>query len=211
MNSMGKFIELTDDALIQLILTDSENKEAWEEFYNRFSGYLFAIIHHCISAYHVEKTSIDSHDIFHDVFLAFYEKVLRHNFEFRGSAQLRRYLQVIVNRKVIDIARNSLKHISIDAPTSQRVQDGELESALVSEMIPSEVPLPEEGAIRKERITLLKEAISRLSGKEKEVMELLLAGYEDSEIAYILDIKENYVDVIRYRARTKLKKMLIFL
>jgi RNA polymerase sigma factor (sigma-70 family) len=213
---MNKFSALTEDELIQLILNDCKNKEAWEEFYNRLSGYLFAIIHHCIADYHVNKTSIDPDDIFQEVFLAFYEKVLHHNFEFMGIAQLRRYLQVIVRNKVIDSIRklaNLPEHILIDEPISESVQDEEFEIPLLREMIPSEAPSPEDELICKEdelilkkRIALLKQAISELSGKEKEVMELLLAGHKIPEITHVLGIKENHVRVIRYRALRRLQK-----
>lgn len=208
MKKMGKLSELTDDKLIQLILEEPENKEAWEEFYNRLSGYLFAIIHHCIAAYHLSKTSIEPYDIFQDVFLTFYEKVLDHNFKFMGDAQLRRYLQVIVRNKVVDSARklaNLPKCISIEAPNSEEVEC----SSFWEEMIPSEAPCVEDDLILKEKIALLKRAILELKGREKEVMELLLAEHEISEIAYVLGITKNNVRVIRSRAIRKLRKLML--
>lgn len=60
------------------------------------------------------------------------------------------------------------------------------------------------GKIPKERVLLAQEGFRRLTGREKEVMELIVTAHTSREVAEILKISPRTIESYRRRAFEKL-------
>lgn len=77
------------------------------------------------------------------------------------------------------------------------------------ERLPARGISPEEAAVDSTELDWMLSQLDRLSSDQRDVMELRLVGLVTSEIARILGKRENTIDQITVRARTKLREIAI--
>ena len=80
--------------------------------------------------------------------------------------------------------------------------------AEIPEELPASNPSPEESAIERSEHRLLLEATRRLPLPQKQVIVLVLEGFDYAEIAQMLNIAPNALALRLTRAKSSLKKML---
>jgi RNA polymerase sigma-70 factor (ECF subfamily) len=74
---------------------------------------------------------------------------------------------------------------------------------------PAPEPSPQEAAMRREELALLRAALATLSEREQEIIRLKFGGgVSNKEIAKILRLRAGHVAVILYRALRKLRALM---
>lgn len=135
---------------------------------------------------------IEAEDLTEVVFLKAYEKLP----EFRRAKKMvnfRAWLYRIARNLVID-------HYRTRKPTAPLEPDMPLQD---------NKPLPERLVLTGEDVQELKSALTQLDELYRQVILLrFISGYSYPEVADMLDITENYVRVIQFRALRKLRTIL---
>lgn len=112
----------------------------------------------------------------------------------RGAGTFRSWLFVIAHNLVIDSHRTRRPHASIDSDVARVLYDRS--------------PSPEDDAIANERRDALGVALRELTGGQRQIVELRLAGLTGVEIARALSMSEPAVKSAQFRAYTTLRGLL---
>lgn len=109
------------------------------------------------------------------------------------GTSFRSWLMMIARNAVIDEQRRHRPGTDIDAP----------HLALADARMG-----PESSAIAADEQQRVRRAISQLSPRQREIVELRIAGYSGKEIAHTLDMSVNGVRTAHHRAYSKLRELL---
>lgn len=173
--------KVTKDNIIKLLIRHSN--EAYEYLYVR---YYAALKVYCLNYLDNEQ---EAEDIVQEIFV----NLLDVEIKFNTEEELRMYLYRSVKNKII----SSIRHLEVcNKYTIEMQAKNDIESHFYEEMIKKDVS------------STLHYAISQLSPRCAQVMELFLEGYNQTEIAKRLCIKVDTVN--EYKAISK-KKMKIIL
>lgn len=116
----------------------------------------------------------------------------------RERTSFRSWLFTIAHNVVIDAWRARRRDVSLDRSPPQRL------AALLMDRTPG----PEVAAIRNEARQHLRQALATLPERQREVLELRLAGLRSAEIADVLRLSPTAVRAAQYRAIGSLRTLL---
>jgi RNA polymerase sigma-70 factor (ECF subfamily) len=153
------------------------------EFAALYSRYLDPIYQHCYRRLASREAAEDATSLVFTKALAAMPR-----FNPRGDS-VKGWLFTIANHVLTDHYRASRPQTSLEA------------AAGISNLDPS----PEELVEAAESGRALRDAMTRLPERQRQVVELRLAGLTTSEIARVLDCRENSVNVAQYRALNNLR------
>lgn len=165
--------------LIYLSMIESESdKSLFEQLYIRYKGLMYHI------AYRILQNREDAEDAVHQAFVSIAKNIKK--ITEVNCPKTYGYIVTIIERKSIDILRANKHIVSTDFEESE----------------PGiEIPPPGEGG--------LADAIAKLNPRYREVILLHYAyGYKTNELANMLDIKQDSVRRLLWRAKEALKKQL---
>lgn len=112
----------------------------------------------------------------------------------RGAGTFRSWLFSIAHNLVIDTHRTRRTHASTDSDAGRSIRDF--------------APSPEEHALAGERRRELAEALGQLTGGQRQIVELRLAGLTGPEIAAVLGMQLAAVKSGQFRAYSRLRGLL---
>jgi RNA polymerase sigma-70 factor (ECF subfamily) len=163
---------------------------AWNDFVDRYLGLIYHVIHHTAHVRSIPLQPEDTEDLAAEILLQIVNgdyAILR---QFRGSCSLSAYLTVIARRICV--------HILLRRVANREVQPaGKLEEL--------EAPEPRQ-APGIESLEEVEQLLSKLSGKEREVVRLYyLEGRGYEEISTELGIPVNTIGPVLSRARKRLR------
>lgn len=145
-------------------------------------------------------SGLESEDLTQEGLLGLLSAVKTYNSE--KGASFKTYAGICINRRIITLLERSGNNKSKALNDYISLYDADIE-----ENVPEEGVNPEENFIGKESLMSLKKSISEcLSGKEKRVLDLYLAGESYANIANELVMSQKSVDNALQRIRRKLKK-----
>ncbi|WP_379129239.1 RNA polymerase sigma factor [Paenibacillus sp. sgz500958] len=179
---------MTDSQLIQLI--KQGDTELYSELMRRYQRKILAFVYHMLKNSHME---LIAEDLCSETFY----KAFRSLHSFREvDASFSTWLYTIARNTVLsELRKNRAGNVSLE------------ESGYVP-VAPLEVA-PEQAALRKERMNLVREAINNLPEKQRSA--LILREYDQmdyQEIAVILDQSVSSVKSLLFRARSSVKLQL---
>jgi len=179
---------MTDSQLIQLI--KQGDTELYSELMRRYQRKILAFVYHMLKNSHME---LIAEDLCSETFY----KAFRSLHSFREvDASFSTWLYTIARNTVLSELR---KH---------RTGNISLEESGYVPVAPPEVA-PEQAALRKERMNLVRDAINNLPEKQRSA--LILREYDQmdyQEIAVILDQSVSSVKSLLFRARSSVKLQL---
>jgi len=143
----------------------------------------------CMLASRILKDEDKGKDVAQDAFVKLWEK---HQEEFSSEHALRAYLYVLVKNACLNLIQKENK-----------VQNSSVDAAL---HLPEKEFLNE--LLREETYQILRYAISELSPQAVEVMNLMLQGFSNQDIADQMGITINTVKTVKKRAYRSLRDML---
>ena len=165
--------------LIYLSMIESEaDKSLFEQLYIRYKGLMYHI------AYRILQNREDAEDAVHQAFVSIAKNIKK--ITEVDCPKTYGYIVTIIERKSIDSLRANKHIVSTDFEESE----------------PGiEIPPPGEGG--------LADAIAKLNPRYREVILLHYAyGYKTSELADMLDMKQDSVRRLLWRANEALRKNL---
>lgn len=191
---------------VELVYQLSESEEASDILFEKYKYIVDIVIKKYMkAAFHF---NVDLSELRQEAFFAFADALYR--YKDNRDATLATFITIVVERRVrrvIDSANTfkgrvntstlSLEHTypEFENPLMYIIGDNSMEPLRMFES--------------KERtFELIDELKTDLSGKERDVCELLLNQYDYKEIAKILNMSPKQVDNCIQRIRNKLKKML---
>ena len=128
-------------------------------------------------------------DLTQQIFLAVWQALP----SFRADSSLRTFIARIAQNRSISFVAKQVRQ----APVAE-----------IPEQLAADSPSPEDSAIEASEHRSLLEATRRLPLPQREVIVLLLEGFNYAEIAEMLNIAPNALALRLTRAKTGLKKML---
>ncbi len=181
-------LTMTDSQLIQQI--KQGNTELYSELMRRYQRKILAFVYHMLKNSHME---LIAEDLCSETFY----KAFRSLHSFREvDASFSTWLYTIARNTVLsELRKNRAGNVSLE------------ESGYIP-VAPAEI-VPEQAALRKERMNLVREAINNLPEKQRSA--LILREYDQmdyQEIAIILDQSVSSVKSLLFRARSSVKLQL---
>jgi RNA polymerase sigma-70 factor (ECF subfamily) len=154
------------------------------------------------------------------LFRAHHDRVFRTAYRITGSPADAEdvlqtvFLRLVKSHETYDLAENPEAYLSraaINASLDLMRSRGRSRSVGIEdvglEVVESKVQSPEAEHADRELQTLIRQAVSRLGTTAAEMFVLrYYEGYENQEIAKLLDTSQMVVGVVLHRARTKLRK-----
>jgi len=128
-------------------------------------------------------------DLIQQIFLAIWQALP----SFRADSSLKTFIARIAQNRAISFVAKEVRQPPV---------------AEISETVETEAPNPEESAIDASERRILLDATRRLPLPQREVIILVLEGFDYAEIAEMLNIAPNALALRLSRAKAALKKML---
>lgn len=175
----------------------SGDQAAFEQMVNRYSGDIYGLL------YRIMRDPEEAGDVTQETFIRAFKAISR----FRGDASVKTWLFRIAinqsrNRYRWWKRRKREKTVSLDATVCATERP-------LSEVVPSDVPTPEDETLRNERAGILHDAIARLPEHFREAVVLCdIQGFAYEEIAEILNINLGTVKSRISRGREELRRKL---
>lgn len=119
----------------------------------------------------------------------------------RAGSTFRSWLFTIAHNVVIDTRRRHRGHLSLDTDRGSATLAG-------SPHLRDRAASPEELAIRSDESRRVRQLLERLPDRQRQIVELRLAGLSGAEIAGALSMSEAAVKSAQFRAYTSLRTML---
>jgi RNA polymerase sigma-70 factor (ECF subfamily) len=124
------------------------------------------------------------------------------------------FLRLVKSPETYDLSQNAEAYLSraaINASLDLLRSRGRAKAVSISEVdsevLPGRFPSPESEHAGRELHTLIRQAVARLGKTAGEMFVLrYYEGYDNQEIAKMLDTSQMVVGVVLHRARTKLRK-----
>jgi RNA polymerase sigma-70 factor (ECF subfamily) len=162
---------------------------AWNDFVDRFLGLIYHVVQHTAHLRSAPLKPEDTEDIAAEVLLQIVKDDYATLRQFRGNSSLATYLTVIARRICVsELARRA---------AAREVQPANTEPADEAEV----------GGAGLERLEEVERLLSKLPGREREVVRLhYIEGRTYEEISMELNIPVNTIGPILSRARKKLRQ-----
>lgn len=155
-----------------------------KEFEVLFKKYFASM---CIVAHRYIANTQAAEDIVQDIFIRLWEK----KEEYKDIPDLQVFLYVLVKNRCIDYLRSQKD--TVEYTQSELVKQADVFEDIVQE---------------EEICRLIDEAIASLPPQSARIMNFVLAGKQNKEIAENLNISVNSVKTLKYNALNTLRKML---
>lgn len=182
----------SDTRLVELY--NSGSPEAFTVLTNRY----FKLIRSITSKYKI--SGLEFEDLTQEGLLGLLSAVKTYNAQ--KGATFKTYAGLCINRRIITLLERSGNNKSKALNDYISLYDKDID-----DIMPEEGVNPEENFIGKESLQSLKKTISEcLSEKEKQVLDLYLAGESYANIADKLKMPQKSVDNALQRIRRKLRK-----
>lgn len=168
----------------------AKQRGAWNDFVDRFLGLIYHVVQHTAHLRSVPLKPEDTEDLAAEVLLQIVKDDYATLRQFRGNSSLATYLTVIARRICVnELARRAAAR-EVQPPVTEPADDG-----------------AEVGGAGLERLEEVERLLSKLPGREREVVRLhYIEGRTYEEISMQLNIPVNSIGPILSRARKKLRE-----
>ena len=102
-----------------------KEKEAWDEFVDRYSQLIYQQIYRCMRARAVLISKDDAEDLFHSIFQALLENDCKKLRQFEGRCSLATWVRSVTTSRVIDELRRRRPQVSLDERDSEGFSRGD--------------------------------------------------------------------------------------
>lgn len=191
-----KDTDVSELAIERLVQMSAEgNEKAFSQLVSIYEDSVFNM------AMYITKNREDALDVSQEVFL----KLWRTLESFRGECSIKSYLMKLTKNAALDLKRRN----SYRQTVSLTMENDEGESSQLDIADTSEDANPQEAYLRRERIEMVRRAISELDEEHRQVIVMReMNGMSYREISDALGINEGTVKSRINRARSALKKIL---
>jgi RNA polymerase sigma factor (sigma-70 family) len=166
------------------------DKQAWDEFLNKYSRLIYNYIYSVLKTKGTVLTQENIHDLFQEIFLSLINdnfKKLK-TFQARNGASLASWLRQVVVHYAIDYLRRLKPALSLD----EEIEEGFSLKDIISNGSESVRSV----LMQEEKRSHLKDCIERLNNNDKYFLELYLnRGLKLEEIKKVLRISRGAVDM----------------
>ncbi|MCM8791965.1 MAG: sigma-70 family RNA polymerase sigma factor [Candidatus Omnitrophica bacterium] len=178
------------------------DKEAWDEFVERYSRYIYSYIYTILKQRNIpfEVSLVD--DIFQDIFLHLIKDNFKKLSQFKGKSSFSSWLKVVVVNFVCDFLRKNRPFcISLEETL------GEDEDFVVKDVLKdNRRPLHDEVILDQENLQILSECIEDLDREDRFFVEMHIYREMKLEaLRQILKISRSAVDMRKERLIKKLR------
>jgi RNA polymerase sigma factor (sigma-70 family) len=177
-----------------------KDKQAWDEFVDKYSRLIYNYIHNVLNAKGYSSSQSHANDIFQEIFCSLIKddfKKLR-TFKARNGCSLATWLRQVTINFTIDYTRKIRPTVSIDEENDDKLSLKELladYSATVPETLSQE-----------ERIKGLKECIEKLGNDDKYFLELHInRGLRLEELRAHFKLSRGAIDMQKARIINRLR------
>lgn len=162
---------------------------AWNDFVDRFLGLIYHVVQHTAHLRSAPLKPEDTEDLAAEVLLQIVKDDYATLRQFRGNASLATYLTVIARRICVnELARRAAAR-EVQPPATEPADEAEV------------------GGAGLERLEEVERLLSKLPGREREVVRLhYIEGRTYEEISMELNIPVNTIGPVLSRARKKLRQ-----
>lgn len=192
--------EYNDYELLNYIAEN--NEEANNIIYKKYEPLIFSNAKKMIN--YISNSGVEINDLVQEGMLGLSKAI--ESFKDSKEAMFYTYARTCIKRKMIDliISTKRLKHKALNDSISI---DGSIEDGVLDYLIPDNSSNPEEILLNEEKQKEINnQAKSILTILEFQVFELKKNGFNNKEIAEILDLEYKQVDNALKRIKGKLKK-----
>lgn len=158
-------------------------KQLLEELFARYYKDVYVYL------YHFSRDASLSEDLASEVFL----EVVKSVATFRGQADIKTW--------ILSIARHKWYH-------HLRGQQGQAETVLLTDFLPSNAAQPEDSVFRQMLLERIRTLLDDVPPRTKSIVLMRLEGYSFYEIGKKHGISESSARVIDFRARAKIREAL---
>ncbi|MDD4939218.1 MAG: sigma-70 family RNA polymerase sigma factor [Candidatus Omnitrophica bacterium] len=179
----------------------SGDKQAWEEFVERYSSLIYNYIHGVLRIKGHSYTQEHVKDLFQEIFLSLSKDNFRKlkTFKAKNGCSLASWLRQVTVNFTIDYTRKFRPALSID----QENEDG----FSLADVLPCDAPLPGDSLRQEEILKHLTDCIGKLDTDDKYFLELSLnRGFEPEKLVRHLRISRGAVDMRKCRIVQRLRE-----
>jgi RNA polymerase sigma factor (sigma-70 family) len=178
------------------------DKQAWDEFLNRYSRLIYNYIHSVLNTKGHSFAQEDTNDIFHEIISSLIEDNFKKLKSFRGKngCSLASWLRQVTINFAIDYIRRSKPAVSIEEEMGE-------ESLTLKEILSDDSESLLDKLNLEERLGQLKECIGRLENDEKYFLELFMnRNLSPETLGQHLRISRPAVDMRKMRIIRRLRE-----
>ncbi|MBE6425205.1 MAG: RNA polymerase sigma factor [Thermoguttaceae bacterium] len=189
---------MTDEELMELFVT-TQDDFFLEQLIRRYEHDLYHYLRHFLGDAQLAE------DVFQSTFFQIYLK----SSQFELGRKFRPWLYMVATNQAIDLQRRNKRHQHASLEKNVQISGEELEGISLLEILPSNVPSPEELIQKEESARQIREYIDRLPEQLRTV--LILIYYEGIKYREVAEILAIPVGTVKSRLHTAIKKLALML
>ena len=189
---------MTDEELMGLFVT-TQDDFFLEQLIRRYEHDLYHYLRHFLGDAQLAE------DVFQSTFFQIYLK----SSQFELGRKFRPWLYMVATNQAIDLQRRNKRHQHASLEKNFQISGEELEGISLLEILPSNVPSPEELIQKEESARQIREYIDRLPEQLRTV--LILIYYEGIKYREVAEILAIPVGTVKSRLHTAIKKLALML
>ena len=177
------------------------DKQAWDEFVEKYSRLVYSYVHKVIGARGNAFAKSHAQDIFQDFFCFLIKDNFKKlsSFQAKNGCSLASWLRHVAVNFTIDYLRRLKPAVSLDEENDDGLS--------LKDIIASEAPIGPEIVIEKEQLANLKDCVGKLNKREKLLLELHFhRGARLEDLKSILELSRGAIDMQKSRIIEKLRE-----
>lgn len=175
----------------------SHDRDAWSALVKRFTPLIFSGVHHTLGRHHVPAETALVDDLFHQVFLALYDKDYKKLRQWSKRCSLASWVRLITSSVVVDALRRRRPESSLEEM---------LETTSVGETLSTSGDTALGLLERAEEVAQVRAAMARLGTADQELLSRLFVDEATAEtVAQELGIRPGALYTRKNRALARLR------
>lgn len=189
---------MTDEELMEFFVT-TQDDSFLEQLIRRYEQDLYHYLRHFLGDAQLAE------DAFQTAFLQIYLK----SSQFELGRKFRPWLYMVATNQAIDLQRRNKRHQHASLEKNVQISGEELDGISLLEILPGNVPSPEEQIQKEEHAQQIRNCVDQLPESLRTVLILIYyEGIKYREVAEILNIP---VGTVKSRLHTAIKKLALML
>jgi len=189
---------MTDEELMEFFVT-TQDDSFLEQLIRRYEQDLYHYLRHFLGDAQLAE------DVFQAAFLQIYLK----SSQFELGRKFRPWLYMVATNQAIDLQRRNKRHQHASLEKNVQISGEELDGISLLEILPGNVPSPEEQIQKEEHARQIRNCVDQLPESLRTVLILIYyEGIKYREVAEILNIP---VGTVKSRLHTAIKKLALML